>query len=970
VILEAIGLAATDIFDYNRENFQWDQELRFKKNETRLGMQIERFDLFREDIEDLVNLTVGKMDMYHSVGEIFLAFSLTLYTEGRLSDKSPFFYTSMYFFSTACAWIYILLAVWLAVYASITAHSFGVRIRTRYVRLPIPSLDYITRLTARLTDFEKQNVQDLMRVPFSTSEAPNWQYRGSPEPGSSSSFNAQRRPGPSSGPEAELLGPGIAALQGEHVMGAHAAHVDKHVQLYRQLQSKWQCFDAYARVCMAIGVNNLLQAVNFFVIGITLVNSRAPSCGYALTCIFQMCRLALGYLDIAGVNAGIVTLVQLTGTLPVIIVLVALTCQEDDTYTWGGVAASTAFFLMAVWFELLIWLARPADNEESIPRNYRTVLFLDVFGDDAYDPCELEHRHVTSEDAHTSGRQERESQAALVELALATGQSALRRWEAAPRKLLPDAQRQQLAQLRNEYSIWRKTYQGHSVRQKTARAVPANDTLSDGHDLRPWAELTAAEQEEDEFALAWVGPLQQGGAKLYFNPELNSESWELSAQQRLLQLEEVAAHVRFATDMVKGVMDGAGELSKDAGAGSEGAGRPKKPKVVRLPWKVVRFMSRAMQLMWLFLCVMQAAETWTGNNTNHMHSECLPWEPVCATESSDSEDGRRLHDAEGTLQTWGALSEVAVAWPHGGFFQPTGLFHVTGPLGSDSLLVSSPYLLYKTTSLDQRDMQMETLHGLTAPNAIPLCPPAELAAATIGGTESIPCLLGSLAHDRVALRPSGPGFEDAKTVELALPGRPWRLLAGAALHCSNVSGLLVHETSSEWCLLLVGWDGSRIPLAVVPLAAGPLHPPEPMEAITSRLDIPLLGPRTGAPDAMDDVVALHVEAPAGRLWAVLAGERLQAWDLLGPRSLGRWHMRLPASVDSNFGITAVCGGNDGTLWVAGTSEQGEPRLLRAVKPPELQIHGKAASASDMAGNRSAEPRTDASGVSGALLFGI
>ena len=37
-------------------------------DELRLKMQVERFRLFRQDIRDLVELTVGKMDLYHMVG--------------------------------------------------------------------------------------------------------------------------------------------------------------------------------------------------------------------------------------------------------------------------------------------------------------------------------------------------------------------------------------------------------------------------------------------------------------------------------------------------------------------------------------------------------------------------------------------------------------------------------------------------------------------------------------------------------------------------------------------------------------------------------------------------------------------------------------------------------------------------------------------------------------------------------------
>eukprot|EP00439_Symbiodinium_sp_Y106_P042362 s2639_g5.t1 len=93
-----VGLVAGEIFRYNRQNFAFDQDQRFRRplsgkrdgrfqfldvrccellrhyagrgqgDELRLKMQVERFRLFRQDIRDLVELTVGKMDLYHMVG--------------------------------------------------------------------------------------------------------------------------------------------------------------------------------------------------------------------------------------------------------------------------------------------------------------------------------------------------------------------------------------------------------------------------------------------------------------------------------------------------------------------------------------------------------------------------------------------------------------------------------------------------------------------------------------------------------------------------------------------------------------------------------------------------------------------------------------------------------------------------------------------------------------------------------------
>ena len=61
--------------------------------------------------------------------------------------------------------------------------------------------------------------------------------------------------------------------------------LNKHVDLFRRLQCKWQCFDAYARVCMALGANQHL-GLHFFLGlsggGVTV--QRALSLGSSLGC--------------------------------------------------------------------------------------------------------------------------------------------------------------------------------------------------------------------------------------------------------------------------------------------------------------------------------------------------------------------------------------------------------------------------------------------------------------------------------------------------------------------------------------------------------------------------------------------------------------------------------------------------------------------------------------------------------------
>ena len=89
-------------------------------------------------------------------------------------------------------------------YASIASHSFGVRLRTRYVRLPIPNLNQIQSLTTKLSDFEKQGLSKMMRLPFGPTGAQAWQ------------LEAQR--GGAAGGQSQL-----AAASGSNGSGANGA---------------------------------------------------------------------------------------------------------------------------------------------------------------------------------------------------------------------------------------------------------------------------------------------------------------------------------------------------------------------------------------------------------------------------------------------------------------------------------------------------------------------------------------------------------------------------------------------------------------------------------------------------------------------------------------------------------------------------------------------------------------------------
>merc|ERR1719174_1293511 len=79
----ALGYAGSSLFKYNRKNYMFDNELRLEREYQGMEMRIKQFALYREDVRDLVALTVVKMDKYLVVNTLQVGFCVTLLTEGR-----------------------------------------------------------------------------------------------------------------------------------------------------------------------------------------------------------------------------------------------------------------------------------------------------------------------------------------------------------------------------------------------------------------------------------------------------------------------------------------------------------------------------------------------------------------------------------------------------------------------------------------------------------------------------------------------------------------------------------------------------------------------------------------------------------------------------------------------------------------------------------------------------------------------
>eukprot|EP00927_Polykrikos_kofoidii_P029109 TRINITY_DN25220_c0_g1_i1.p1 TRINITY_DN25220_c0_g1~~TRINITY_DN25220_c0_g1_i1.p1 ORF type:complete len:1284 (+),score=182.52 TRINITY_DN25220_c0_g1_i1:164-4015(+) len=654
-VIAAVGLGAKELFSYNRTNFKFDQEQRIERESLRIEMQVKRFELFREDVRDLVELTVDRMDVYHLVGALFLEFCIVLFCEGRVQASAPPFLLSMFLLSNACAFIYLLLAVWLSMHASIASHSFGVRLLTRFVRLPIPSVKQMTALRSNLKDYERQNISNLLRLPFLDRQTQEWDtslhvkeeeskkkrqqnikmssddvrasslldkssssssaidtskktsvalteqtpsqnvrlesalpqagrnqrqsssYVSMPRSAASSELHEShgcasssskatkvgRSIPPSSKPapkreasrpkeltciDSSSVSPSqMACAENDNLLPDHAespllggqdlleaetgALPERHVQLFRKLQSKWQCYDAYCRVCMGLGVNQILQGLSYYGICHTLVENHSPTTGYALVVLFQSTTIAIAVLDLAGLKRREILAVQIVGIMPCLITAFGVASgnrdelgklEPNENYTLSPLS----FLFQVFWLELWLRVAAPSDDQAKLPRRFRQVLFLDVFGDaTGWEPTRAEDEQdkvldnmldQSFEDLEVDDRDEQEDVAAIEALEhmceqaatqLTLAQSAVRRWKSVPSWAMSPEQSKDVNELQEQLNSW-----GNTINVEVNRDEELHHQLDKNNifenPLRHWHELSSTERETDPFAKCLVGPFE------------------------------------------------------------------------------------------------------------------------------------------------------------------------------------------------------------------------------------------------------------------------------------------------------------------------------------------------------------------------------------------------------------------------------------------------------------------------------
>lgn len=616
-----LGTGVSQLFDYNRKSHKFDYEQQISREIFRMEMQIRRFELFREDIRDLVRLTVDRMDVYHVVGALFLQFCIVILTKGRIQAAAPPFLLSLFLMTAACAFIYLLLAVWMSVHASIASHSFGTKLLTRFVRLPIPSVKQLDRLTFKLKDLEKKGIGSMLRVPFAekfnrkgsqddvddvqNTRAKELQAKQQMEAEKIEELleqpmpdNAERNPPQKGSPQAIEAAMAVLEDDPDRVLGKRfrpnfdedtpllpeeevspiidggddllssrsGALPERHIQLFRILQAKWQCYDAYCRVCMSLGVNQMLQILSYYAITHTVVENQSPTTGLALVFMFQCCTVALGVFDLAGLKRREIIAVQAVGVLPCLLSVIGVAhgtrnVKGELDATEPYALSPLSFLLTVFWLELWLRISSPSSDRSRLPRRFRQVLFLDVFGDaSTEDPCEAEKQQVNEGMCPilSNDDEQDEQRSALAAVGVektqrvvdrfTTTRWAVMRWMAVPTWAFTSCQKNELEAYKTRVSNVGNTVRSEYDQLRLSFATLRLPLINITTDLISWGSVPQDDRFDDPFAGFLVGPFSHDGVKAGFLFDIEQEKpifdeAESAERGLVLSFERVGAYV-------------------------------------------------------------------------------------------------------------------------------------------------------------------------------------------------------------------------------------------------------------------------------------------------------------------------------------------------------------------------------------------------------------------------------------------
>ena len=360
MVLETLALfsGVKELFMYNRQSYSFNKTIDQERLYHLQKMRIEQVKLYRDDIRDLFALVVGKMNNYYLVNTLALGFSLGFYYEGRVPNDIPSWLFWLWAMSLATAIVFLFLSVWFAVHASVLAQMFSTRLLTQWLRLPVPAPAQIDAAAPKLEEFETAPVNQQFRLPVV---------------GKKGVVVGTTAGGTSDPPTTHdaLIQEGYNYYLG-------------HFYMFARLQKHWMSLDAYCRVCMVIGCNQILNVVTYTGLAyFTLLDYQWGAMSFVLIPIVFACIHVQINLLLSNTEALFFLLIHSLAPLLASVAAAVQMVMTNDGRNQEGADKAQAIAIASFVCHLLssaFLLYLGTDRHNGLPTRFTTVNYIDVLG--------------------------------------------------------------------------------------------------------------------------------------------------------------------------------------------------------------------------------------------------------------------------------------------------------------------------------------------------------------------------------------------------------------------------------------------------------------------------------------------------------------------------------------------------------------------------------------------------------------
>lgn len=309
------GIAGNALFSYNRANFMFDSGQRWARYMAGYTFAIDQVALYREDVDSLSDITIAKMDNIHAVSGLMMVIMIQLIMAGRLGvhgPAPPSWLMGMYWANCGLMVMWLMMTAWLAIHGGARCQAGATYLKTRSVRLPIPTPKQLDKARVYGNHWERQRVWDVFRVPF-VAPAPNddkVDHKGEQDDSDSDGASSKGSGSPgknkkkTAGPVTDYRTPGWANEEMNQLHGGSggaaviSTTTPEHFELFRGLQHEWWQHECYARVGIYFAYTHWLSAASLYIMSHCFIELRDEWPAYSCTIILVACHYCLNMLDI------------------------------------------------------------------------------------------------------------------------------------------------------------------------------------------------------------------------------------------------------------------------------------------------------------------------------------------------------------------------------------------------------------------------------------------------------------------------------------------------------------------------------------------------------------------------------------------------------------------------------------------------------------------------------------------------